>query len=796
MGVLVALLMLDGVVGWANTYTVTDPTDGNATNQLRGAILDASATGGGPHTINVAAGTYNLTLGEIVFGASPVTISIVGAGAGSTIINMTATAQDRIFIINTTGSISNVQVAISGITFKGGHLRSDLFGGGAILGGGPSNSITLSNCIFQGNSIDGTAGTHGGAIAMTAGGSLSIDHCQFLTNNTPTGEGGAIYYAPPNNVSGSLTITNSSFSNNFALGGSGSGGAISIHLPGALGGVTSSVSLQQDVIIGNQAAVDGGGLYVVNSFSATNTVQLNYNRIVGNVAGNSATYGVGVVSSQGNVDATHNWWGCNTNPGSGAGCNPIGIIGSGGTGTVQTSPWLELTSTAGATSVCSGNVVPVIASFLKNSAGSSVAATNLGALTGLSVSFSASSGSLSATQNPIQADGTASVDLIANGSTGTVSVHPQVDNVPANDVAAVSTVTVSASAVTGTSVSASGTISADNTYITDGSCNRIARVVPSGASPVSGAVTASVTIDATQSTLGGSPYVKRHYVIDPAANGTTATATITLYASQGEFDSYNTAMPGTANDLPVGPSDATGKANLRITQSHTSGAAVLIDPGTANVNWNATTGFWEISFDVTGFSNFYITGLIAAPLPVKLVSFTAAVVDPGVRLEWTVEEEENVNRYEMERSGDGVSFQRTGKVDADGGHRYGWLDATPLAGESWYRLRMVDNDGKDSYSRVLVVHRKSSVWQIGVSPNPCRDQVWLTLSTPQGADAGTMTLELLDLAGKVLLRQEPRIQAGANTFLVTGLDRFSPGVYFLRMTGREVNQTIKLVKTE
>src|SRR5215212_3704614 len=87
----------------ANVYNVTNTTDGFALNQLRGAILDADALGG-THTINVAAGTYILTLGEIVFGNTAQNITIIGAGPASTIISMTTGAgQDRIFLINPSG---------------------------------------------------------------------------------------------------------------------------------------------------------------------------------------------------------------------------------------------------------------------------------------------------------------------------------------------------------------------------------------------------------------------------------------------------------------------------------------------------------------------------------------------------------------------------------------------------------------------------------------------------------------------------------------------------------------------
>src|SRR5687767_8743077 len=72
------------VTAVANVYNVTNTADGLALNQLRGAILNADALGG-THTINVAAGTYVLTLGQITFGNTNQNITIIGAGSGSTI---------------------------------------------------------------------------------------------------------------------------------------------------------------------------------------------------------------------------------------------------------------------------------------------------------------------------------------------------------------------------------------------------------------------------------------------------------------------------------------------------------------------------------------------------------------------------------------------------------------------------------------------------------------------------------------------------------------------------------------
>jgi hypothetical protein len=150
--------------------------------------------------------------------------------------------------------------------------------------------------------------------------------------------------------------------------------------------------------------------------------------------------------------------------------------------------------------------------------------------------------------------------------------------------------------------------------------NRIGEplVQPSGANPVSGSIVNNLTIDATVPTLNGSAYVQRHYDIMPASNAATATATITLYFTQTEFDNFN-ATAGHGPDLPKNATDAAGKANVRIYQYHGFSATNLpgtytgqgkeIDPDDANIIWNADRQWWEVTFDVNGFSGFFLSSV-------------------------------------------------------------------------------------------------------------------------------------------------------------------------------------------
>ncbi len=186
--------ILSAANGLANVYSVTNTTDGNALNQLRGAILNADSLGG-THTINVAAGTYTLTLGQITFGNTAQNITIIGtSGPASTIVSMTSNVaqRDRIFFINPAGTTNSPVITVQGIKFQNGYLTSDFFGGAGICaGGGAAESLTVTNCIFDNNTLPANA-LGGAAVIMQVRGNLTIDNCTFTNNTSNDADGGAV----------------------------------------------------------------------------------------------------------------------------------------------------------------------------------------------------------------------------------------------------------------------------------------------------------------------------------------------------------------------------------------------------------------------------------------------------------------------------------------------------------------------------------------------------------------------------------------------------------------------------
>lgn len=113
-----------------------------------------------------------------------------------------------------------------------------------------------------------------------------------------------------------------------------------------------------------------------------------------------------------------------------------------------------------------------------------------------------------------------------------------------------------------------------------------------------------------------------------------------------------------------------------------------------------------------------------APLPVELVSFDATKEANTGSLKWITTEETNADRFDIQRSDDGKSWGHLGSVKAVGESKspvsYTFHDDSPLTGDNYYRLKMIDRDGTFSYSRI----RSLNFPELGhykVYPNPVSD---------------------------------------------------------------------------
>ena len=172
----------------------------------------------------------------------------------------------------------------------------------------------------------------------------------------------------------------------------------------------------------------------------------------------------------------------------------------------------------------------------------------------------------------------------------------------------------------------------------------------------------------------------------------------------------------------------------------------------------------------------------SAPLAVEFVEpLRAYLVDAGVRVEWATATQVNSSHFEVERSAEGIDFEKIGRVEAlsDGAtfHQYAALDRYPFPGLNYYRIKEVAFGGSYQYSKILSVYSRS--FEITLFPNPVAGQLHIRLQ-PESGDAAVF--RLLNPSGQLVL-EEKLSRVTEATFQVAHLPN---GLYFYRFwSGKE-----------
>ena len=194
-------------------------------------------------------------------------------------------------------------------------------------------------------------------------------------------------------------------------------------------------------------------------------------------------------------------------------------------------------------------------------------------------------------------------------------------------------------------------------------------------------------------------------------------------------------------------------------------------------------------------NNFYGFFMTTAVLPVQLVQFLALRNDDGtVGLTWATAQEINSGSFEVERTSDQVTWTTLGSVKAKGfssvSVNYNYTDKSPLSGIGYYRLKMIDLDGKYVYSNVVSVSSDGPTQALVVYSNPFTDQVRVKVNIAQADD---LLLTITDMTGKVYFRQRFNAAKGDNLINMVPNSAAS-GVYVLHIRGNTYDKTVKLVK--
>jgi hypothetical protein len=174
--------------------------------------------------------------------------------------------------------------------------------------------------------------------------------------------------------------------------------------------------------------------------------------------------------------------------------------------------------------------------------------------------------------------------------------------------------------------------------------------------------------------------------------------------------------------------------------------------------------------------------VIAAPVPLTLLSFNASLNKCQPALKWVTESEINTDRFEIESKSisNSSSWTSVATIPAKGAiakSTYNYTDINILNNSTrvFYRLKMIDKDGSFKYSDVLPVLVECNKIQALAYPNPVQDgRLYVSLTGINGNVNGT----LVSITGQVLSKS--KLINGTNTLDVKNI---ADGTYVLNIEG-------------
>ena len=280
-------------------------------------------------------------------------------------------------------------------------------------------------------------------------------------------------------------------------------------------------------------------------------------------------------------------------------------------------------------------------------------------------------------------------------------------------------------------------------------------------------------------------------------------AGITATANGGNGGSNNPLSAGATQHGPGGGGGGGiiySNAALNAASSVTQGVAGISTGTSGTDNFGAGDGFVGVltqTFPLTQLPpNMQICQ--SSVLPVTLLNFSASYVSANnVKVSWTTTDEINAAYYVVERSSDNANFIPVAQVDASNSvdpiHAYEVNDQLYNINGNivYYRLRIVDNSGKYTYSKVIPVKLDQPDNTFSVYPNPVDNYTILNLFSDK---PGNGMLRLIDNSGRQILTKSFTITNGNNSIMIDQLGYLPKGIYIIQVMVNDNLYNQKIVK--
>lgn len=177
---------------------------------------------------------------------------------------------------------------------------------------------------------------------------------------------------------------------------------------------------------------------------------------------------------------------------------------------------------------------------------------------------------------------------------------------------------------------------------------------------------------------------------------------------------------------------------------------------------------------------------------VKVTEFKAVTQERTIVLKWQVASEVALAGFTIERGSDSATFLPIGHVAAEDSNlqlTYSSIDRQPLQGINFYRLKMVDKDGKISFSNIIsVMMNDAGMITLNVYPNPAKTEIYIS----KNGVSEKATIRIIDGNGRTL--KEDKVFFIASTPLPLYINSLPKGLYILKIHTATNIETRRFIK--
>ena len=187
------------------------------------------------------------------------------------------------------------------------------------------------------------------------------------------------------------------------------------------------------------------------------------------------------------------------------------------------------------------------------------------------------------------------------------------------------------------------------------------------------------------------------------------------------------------------------------------------------------------AFNDATFLNRFSIVFKSSALAINSISLSSILNENAVTLNWKTVGESNLASYSIEKSVDGVKYNSLGTVAAKNvfAATYSFVDANVLVGNSYYRIKTTDKNGRVSYSTISSITKGGLGIGFGVYPNPVQNKI-VNVKFTQVAK-GNYIVRIYNSIGKQVSTKQIQHNGGTATYSTSIDAAIKSGLYKLTL---------------